>query len=1109
VEVGVLGPAEACRDAGPVDLGPRKQRALLCALALHRARAVPVDTLVDLLWGDAPPPGVVGTLQGYVAGLRRALEPERRARTAATVVVTHDDGYALALPDRALDVGRFEALAGAAHRRLASVRLPSATDLSPDDLEAAAAGLDEALALWRGTPFAELDDAPAAVAGRARLEELRLLALEDRAVARLGLGRHAQVAAELEALTAEHPMRERLWALRCLALAGSGRQAEALEVLRTVREVLADELGIEPGPELQELQAAVLRQDPALTRPPVRRSAPPAAPGVAPEPAPSPAAPWPMVGRDRQLADLVDLLDHAEAGSPAFAAVVGEPGIGKSRLCAELAAVARNRGVAVAVGRCSQDEGAPPLWPWRSVLAAVGAELPTDVGAEDEGTRFRSWDLVVDLVRRAAHEQPVLVVLDDLHWSDVSSLRVLGLLLEGLQDGRLLVVCTWRDDPPPGAALAAVAEGLARRHALRLRLTGLPEDDVATIVEAVAEQPPTADEAAALRRRTDGNPFFLVEFARLAQGEGALSDLLTEPDPPAAVNDVLVRRLDRLPQDSARLLQAAAVLGRDFDLATLAATAERDEDAVLDLLDPGLAAGLVREDGPERFRFAHALTRDASYASLSATRRARAHAHVARVLEEVGGRETELARHWLAAGPAHAGRAWRAAVTAAHVARSLHGHDESVDLLEAARDAMTDDPAASPRDRYEVLMDLGEAFRWTGRWQELVATAEAAVAVAEDELHDVALAATAAVSTTVGAIWQSAQYGEVHHEIVAALRRSLDLLPDADHPLRCRVMLALANELFYGAGLDEREALAEEALAMARRIGDESLLLDAYQLSCTALWARRTAPRRLAYAEAAMDLAERVGDERSFTIAQVLRTVILGELGRVAQMWESMAEARERGLRLRLPYAQLVLDSQAVPWLAMAGRFDEAEELLADLRRLADQVSLPQTADGIAGAVLVMQLWRGEPEPVLPVLREMALHGPLPSSVNYAQFLLRAGHREEALAWAQDHPPVLDRDDWYAMFFWGSAAEVALGVGDAALGARAYAELAPYAGRVCSAGSGAALGPVDAFLAHAAGVTGEKELAARHADAALELCRTWDVPLAAQWLRDQRDRYGF
>jgi hypothetical protein len=256
-------------------------------------------------------------------------------------------------------------------------------------------------------------------------------------------------------------------------------------------------------------------------------------------------------------------------------------------------------------------------------------------------------------------------------------------------------------------------------------------------------------------------------------------------------------------------------------------------------------------------------------------------------------------------------------------------------------------------------------------------------------------------------------------------------------------------------------------------------------------------------------VAARVGDERSFTIAQVLQTVVLGELGRVAEMWEAMAEARERGLRLRLPYAQLVLDSQAVPWLAMAGRFEEGEELLADLRRLAAQVSLPQTEDGIAGAVLVLQLWRGQPEPVLPVLREMALHGSLPSSVNYVQFLLRAGRREEASAFAAEHPPVLDRDDWYAMFFWGSAAEVALGLGDAALGARAYAELAPYAGRVCSAGSGAAIGPVDAFLAHAAAVTGEKDLAARHAEAALELCRTWEVPLAAQWLRDQRDRYGF
>ena len=150
---------------------------------------------------------------------------------------------------------------------------------------------DQCLGLWRGTPYGELEDAPSAVAERARLEELRLVALEDRAVAELALGHHGTIAAELEAMTGAHPLRERLWGLRALALTRSGRQADALDVLRQVREVLADELGLEPGGELRDLQTAVLRQDPALDWVPPPEGA--AVRAGRPEPAsqPAPACP--------------------------------------------------------------------------------------------------------------------------------------------------------------------------------------------------------------------------------------------------------------------------------------------------------------------------------------------------------------------------------------------------------------------------------------------------------------------------------------------------------------------------------------------------------------------------------------------------------------------------------------------------------------------------------------------------------------------------------------------------------------------------------------------------------------------------------------------------
>jgi DNA-binding SARP family transcriptional activator len=240
VEVAVLGPVAVRVDGVEVGLGTPRQRALVTALALSAGRPVSVDTLVELLWGDAPPPGVATTLQTYVSGLRRVLEPERQRRAPATVLVTVAPGYALRVRD--VDALRFESAVGAVHQLLGphggmgvggtGVTGTTAAPLGHEELESAVAALDEALAWWRGTPYGELGDAPDAVAARARLEELRLVASEDRARAELALGRHATVAAELDALTAAHPLRERLWALRALALTRSGRQADALEVLR-------------------------------------------------------------------------------------------------------------------------------------------------------------------------------------------------------------------------------------------------------------------------------------------------------------------------------------------------------------------------------------------------------------------------------------------------------------------------------------------------------------------------------------------------------------------------------------------------------------------------------------------------------------------------------------------------------------------------------------------------------------------------------------------------------------------------------------------------------------------------------------------------------------
>ena len=371
------------------------------------------------------------------------------------------------------------------------------------------------------------------------------------------------------------------------------------------------------------------------------------------------------------------------------------------------------------VGRCSQDEGAPPLYPWASVLAGLGSDLPS-VGsgdeADDSASRFRAWEAIARTLLEAARDRQLLVVLDDLHWADTSTLRVLRLLAETAQSGRLLVVCTWRHRPPPTGQLAVVADMLARRHALRLELDGLSAEEAAEVVTSVAEASPTATEADALRHRTDGNPFFLVEYARLARDGGDLAALLAEEHPPAAVNDVLSRRIAALPEPTVSALRHACVVGREFDVPTLAAVLGTTEDAVVDDLEPALAAGLVGEFGVDRFRFAHALVRDTAYAALSRSRRGRMHARTAGVLAGVRGRENEVARHWLAAGPSYADRAWRAARSAATAALELYAYDEAVSLLSGALTALDDDPAATGEERFDLLLALARSHSSPTTW---------------------------------------------------------------------------------------------------------------------------------------------------------------------------------------------------------------------------------------------------------------------------------------------------------------------------------------------------------------------------------------------------------
>ena len=361
------------------------------------------------------------------------------------------------------------------------------------------------------------------------------------------------------------------------------------------------------------------------------------------------------------------------------------------------------------LGRCSQDDGAPPLWPWRQVLRGLGRDLPDEEQDDDGGGRFRTWEAIAGEVVDAARGRPLLVVLDDLHWADVASLRVLRLLGETMHDARLLVLGTWRSHPEPADALLDAVETFARRHAVRRDLHGLTPVEAGRVVAAVSRGDPLRRGG---RRAAASAPRATPSSSSSTRGwpGRAATCPPSSPRPTRRPRSTTCWSggCSGCPRRRPRRCAGRAVIGRQFDLATVAAASRLDEDDLLDALDPALAAGLLREDGIDRYLFGHALVRDTIYGAIPSARRARAHARVAEALHGTSGRETEVARHWLRAGPAHASRAWLAAVGAAALARRLHAHEEAADLLRAALETLPLDPDSTARERYDVLMDLAD-----------------------------------------------------------------------------------------------------------------------------------------------------------------------------------------------------------------------------------------------------------------------------------------------------------------------------------------------------------------------------------------------------------------
>ena len=788
-----------------------------------------------------------------------------------------------------------------------------------------------------------------------------------------------------------------------------------------------------------------------------------------------------MVGRRGELQALRAWVDEARAGHGRLVLCTGEAGIGKTRLAQEVAGLALAQGAAVAWGRCVETEGAPAYWPWRQVLRSLDLDADQVLTGDD---RFKLFEEVTDVVRRAAGDRGLVIVLDDIHRGDEPSLLVLRHLADQLTSLPVLILATARDTTGLGE-LSAVE---------RLDLHTLTETEVAEQLSAA-----TADSglAATVYEITGGNPLFVRELAR------AIADGSWRPNqpPPRSVREIVGTRLDRASDDCRRLVQAAAIVGRDFRLRTVAATLQRPVDDCLPLVDEATKLGFI-----EDFRFVHALTRDAVEASLSTTERIMLHRAVAAALEDDPEEElaTIASHHAVLAqyGDGTTARRWM--VRAADDAVRRLAYEEGVRLY---RQALTTRPLDA-HESCEMLIALGKAAYLAGDLQGCCAAAVEAAAAAQspEQAAEAALVLEAVPDPTIN----------------ATAKRLCEeaLAQDIDPALRARLLALRSHLAFYDGEQSRLDELSAEALDLARASKDDRALADALRARQEACPGPEGRAERLELATEMLHLAERTSNPRAEMWGEIWRLDALIESGRLAAAAEELARLRVAVDRLGGPVAAWHHDRIAACIAQARGLYAEAAILG---RRGFDRMRPVERAPA-TGAYFALQIALAGHVAVTDEMRQFAQQPfePPPrfvtlSLLSRAHLLLCTNSPEQAAASYQRAGPI---DTWSLPAFFVLPAYVYATLACCGLGR--YDDLAvllnrlqPYRGEHAVGNGVAYMGPAELAIGRAAATLGRLDAAVDDLTTAVALAETAgaagfvaEAQYHLAWTLFTRDRAG-
>lgn len=840
-----------------------------------------------------------------------------------------------------------------------------------------------------------------------------------------------------------------------------------------------------------------------------------------------------FVGRKTEMDELRAGLEAAISGHGRLMMLVGEPGIGKTRTADEFATYARLRNAQVLWGRCYEGEGAPAFWPWVQIIRSYvydrdleelksemgsGAadiaqfvsevrerlpDLPESAELKPKQARFRLFDSTTTFFRNAAKRQPLVLVLDDLHWADKTSLLLLQFLVRELEGTRILVIGTYRD------------ADLGRKHPLtqtlgelnteqlshRISMRQLAEADVARFIEMMAGVEPPAELAAAVYRQTEGNPFFVSEVVRLLVSDGHLYQPLEDQSwsvtIPQEVREAVGRRLDHLSEECNQVLMTASVIGRDFGLETLERVSDVRGERVLVVLDEAISARIV--DGVSgvvrQYRFSHALIRDALYEDLGVSRRVQLHGRIGEVLEDIHSGTSnrhvaELANHFFQAAQSDADRskAIDYARMAAELAIEHLAYDEAVGNYEKALQAQENMLKPDNHRLGELLLSLGDAQWKAGNVPAAKRTYFQAVELARAK-EDADQLARAALG--VAGPW--GEY-EVDDSMVASLlTEALDTLSLEDSGLRARLMSSLAVVLYWTdwlGSVEERDSLSKGAIEMARRTGEQAAVLYAVRARHIASWNPDNLEERLTLATEGLRMASAVRDVPMVLNAHLGRVVDLLELGDIDGADSEIEVYSELANKVRTPEDLWHVASFEAMRALFDGRFQEAEELAQGALEIGQKRKVDDVIVGFGCQMLLLRWEQGRLGELEPIAKNFVQQFPkVPGwrsllSWLYSEIGRKPEAQEELDRLAANGFGDIPRDWWWLNSLSMLAESCAL-LGDEDHAAQLYDSLLPYGERNVGVTGFICFGPCSRFLGILARTMGRWDEAQRHFERAI------------------------